>query len=156
MSLLSALQHALAVEHAAVYGYGLLGARLSGTELAAAQAAYAAHQNRRDAIDRMVRDLKAAPVVPPPAYRPRTPVTSRSSALRLAVLLEDDGAAASIGVIGATDLAATRRTAVGWLTDSTVRGQAWRTALGAAAVAATPALPGLVEPTPTPAATSSS
>ena len=149
MSLTSALQRALAVEHAAVYGYGLLGARLSDTELGAAQAAYAAHQTRRDVIARMVRDLKAQPLVAPPAYRPRQPLTSRQRALELAVLLEDECVAAFIAIIGQTDVPSMRRSAVSWLVDATVRGQSWRSAIGPNALARMPALPGLALAAPT-------
>jgi hypothetical protein len=156
VNLLDALQHALAVEHATVYGYGLLGARLSLTELSTAQAAYAAHQTRRDAIARLVTDQGAQPVAPPPAYRPRAPINDRPGALRLAVLLESDCAAAYIDVIGATSAAVLRRSAVGWLTDSTVRRQAWSIALGPRAVAVIPPLPGLTEPTPAPTTTTPS
>jgi hypothetical protein len=155
VTLLDTLQRALAVEQATLYGYGLLGARLSHTELSAAQAAYAVHQTRRDAIVRMVSDLHAQPVVPPPAYRPRAPITGRTAALQLAVSLESDGVAAYIAIIGATTVASIRRSALGWLTDATVRGQAWSIAVGPRAVARIPPLPGLAEPTPPPTGTPS-
>jgi hypothetical protein len=150
VTIVQALQRALATEHAAVYGYGLVGAHLSSTELAAATAAYAAHQARRDAVAQLVRDQKAQPVAAPPAYRPRVPVTNRSTALRLAVRLEEDCAAAYIEILGATGVASLRRSAIGWATDAVVRDQSWRTALGPRTVALTPALPGLVVPTSTP------
>ena len=155
MTVLDALQRAVATEHAAVYGYGLVGARLAAAELYAATAAYTAHQTRRDAIAVLIRDLKAQPVAAPPAYRPRQPLTNRPAALRLAVRLEADCAAAYVAILGQSDTAALRRSAIGWLTDAVVRDQTWRSALGRRTLAMTPALPGLVAPrtataTPTP------
>jgi hypothetical protein len=152
VTILDALQRALGAEHAAVYGYGLVGARLAAAELDAATAAYAAHQTRRDAVAQLIRDRNAQPVAAPPAYRPRQPLTNRSAALRLAVRLEDDCAAAYTGILGMTDTASLRRSAVGWLTDAVVRDQTWRTALGRRTLAMTPPLPGLTLPRSTPTA----
>ncbi|MER7187610.1 DUF4439 domain-containing protein, partial [Streptomyces hyaluromycini] len=59
--LLKALQAALAAEHAAVYGYGVVGGRIGRQRLAEARSAYDAHRARRDALVREVRDLGGAP-----------------------------------------------------------------------------------------------
>ncbi|MGV9632289.1 DUF4439 domain-containing protein, partial [Streptomyces sp. NPDC003487] len=53
---IEALQAALAAEHAAVYGYGVVGGRIGETRRAEARAAYAAHRARRDALAGEVRD----------------------------------------------------------------------------------------------------
>ncbi|WP_143672948.1 DUF4439 domain-containing protein, partial [Streptomyces sp. b94] len=58
---LTAVQSALAAEHAAVYGYGVLGGRLDGKRRAEARAAYDAHRARRDALARAARDLGGRP-----------------------------------------------------------------------------------------------
>ncbi|MGC3005519.1 DUF4439 domain-containing protein, partial [Streptomyces sp. G35A] len=47
---LRALQAALAAEHAAVYGYGVVGGRIGKDRRAEARAAYDAHRARRDAL----------------------------------------------------------------------------------------------------------
>ncbi len=73
VSELEAAQAALSAEHAAVYGYGVVGARLDGDRRAEAAAAHAAHRARRDALDRTVRDLGGTPAAAPP----RTPCRSR-------------------------------------------------------------------------------
>ena len=149
-ALISALQQLLATEHAAVYGYGIVGGRLIRSEETSASAALAAHENRRDAIIRMLHDSHAEPVAALPAYQPRTPVVDRRSALLLAIALEEDCAAACTPVLSATDDATTRRTAVGWLTDMAVRDQLWRVALGPTSIATMPPLPGLKPPPPAP------
>ncbi|MEU7703318.1 DUF4439 domain-containing protein, partial [Streptomyces sp. NPDC039028] len=68
MSALDATQAALAAEHAAVYGYGVVGGRIGPDRRAEATAAYEAHRARRDALRRSVRDLGGAPVVAEAAY----------------------------------------------------------------------------------------
>ncbi|MEV0478013.1 DUF4439 domain-containing protein, partial [Streptomyces prunicolor] len=58
---LTALQAALAAEHAAVYGYGVVGGRIREGRRTEAKAAYDAHRARRDALVREVRDLGGTP-----------------------------------------------------------------------------------------------
>ncbi|NUR64772.1 MAG: DUF4439 domain-containing protein, partial [Streptomyces sp.] len=65
---LKALQAALAAEHAAVYGYGVVGGRIREERRSEARAAYDAHRARRDALAREVRDLGAEPVAASAAY----------------------------------------------------------------------------------------
>ncbi|MGW7362968.1 DUF4439 domain-containing protein, partial [Streptomyces sp. NPDC054841] len=55
MSTLHAAQAALAAEHAALYGYGVVGGRAGESRRAEAMAAHAAHRARRDALERTVR-----------------------------------------------------------------------------------------------------
>ncbi|MYS45182.1 DUF4439 domain-containing protein, partial [Streptomyces sp. SID5998] len=47
---LTAAQAALAAEHAAVYGYGVVGGRIGRERRAEARTAYDAHRARRDAL----------------------------------------------------------------------------------------------------------
>jgi hypothetical protein len=142
------LQDALRAEFTAVYGYGLVGARLSGTEEATATAAFEAHENRRDVIRRLILDAGGEPAIALPAYRPRHPVVSRVSALWLAVGIEDSCAAAYVRVLAVTDDGQLRRSTAGWLSDSAVRDMLWRSLLGSAALTAAPPLPGLVAVAP--------
>ncbi|WP_446048283.1 DUF4439 domain-containing protein, partial [Streptomyces olivaceus] len=53
---LDALQAALAAEHAAVYGYGVVGGRIGEERRTEARTAYDAHRARRDTLVRAVRD----------------------------------------------------------------------------------------------------
>jgi hypothetical protein len=73
MSALSALQTALAAEHAAVYVLGALGGRTSRSAspdlYAAVSAAYAAHRARRDQLVRTISGAGGEPVASEAAYR---------------------------------------------------------------------------------------
>ena len=95
----AALQGALAAEHAAVYGYGVVGAMLTGTELADARADWTAHQVARDALITMLNKLGATPVAASPAYELPFPVTSPKSAARLAAILENGVTRAYLGLV---------------------------------------------------------
>ncbi|CAM5699683.1 hypothetical protein SGLAM104S_04955 [Streptomyces glaucescens] len=77
---LGALQAALAAEHAAVYGYGVVGGRIREERRAEVRAAYDAHRARRDALAREVRDLGGEPVAAAAGYALPFPVTDAESA----------------------------------------------------------------------------
>ena len=96
---IAALQAALAAEHAAVYGYGVVGAMLAGTEQADARADWTAHQFARDTLITMLNTLGATPVAASPAYRLPFAVTSTKSATRLAVVLENGVTQAYLGLV---------------------------------------------------------
>jgi hypothetical protein len=98
-----ALQSALAGEHAAVYGYGVVGAMLSGGGQAAARADWTAHQVARDNLEAMLTRLGATPVAASPAYRLPFAVTGEASAARLAAALEDGVTRAYLGVVAVSD-----------------------------------------------------
>ena len=85
----AALQGALAAEHAAVYGYGVVGAMLAGTGQADARTDWTAHQVARDNLATMLTGLGATPVAASPAYQLPFAVTSAQSAARLAATLEE-------------------------------------------------------------------
>jgi hypothetical protein len=92
----------------------------------------------------MVTERGTDPVVSEPAYRARRPVTDRTTALRLLIRLEDASTAGYARVLGVTGTVEVRRSAVGWLVDSSVRAQRWRARVSAAA--SMPPLPGLTAP----------
>ncbi|TDD82614.1 DUF4439 domain-containing protein [Actinomadura darangshiensis] len=93
----AAVQTVLAAEHAAVYGYGVLGARLSGTLRETAKDRWNAHRARRDEL---ISILSAEPVATATAYRLPVKVTSVNSAARLAAALEDGLVPAYVGLSG--------------------------------------------------------
>ena len=99
----SALQKALAAEHAAVYGYGVAGAYLSGQALATATADWYAHQVAREPLETMLRRAGAQPVAAAPAYQLPHKVNGPVSAAKLAVLLENRVTAAYLGVVAVSD-----------------------------------------------------
>ena len=89
-----ALAEALAAEHAAIFGYGAVGARLDKAGQEAARQAETAHRNRRDALVVRIAAASATPPPAAPAYQLPFPVTNRASALRLAIALEEGAAQA--------------------------------------------------------------
>ncbi|MEU6356604.1 ferritin-like domain-containing protein [Streptomyces sp. NPDC047072] len=121
---LQALQKALAAEHAAVYGYGVVGGLLREGRRAEALSAYDAHRARRDALTRTVRGLGGTPVAASAAYAMPFPVTDSTAAVRLAAQLEDRVA----GVYSDLVRAATgerRGTAAEALREAAVRAVRW-------------------------------
>lgn len=90
---LDALQRALAAEHAAIYAYGALGARLSGDLVRAAAEADLTHRARRDAAALLVVRMDAQPVPEARAYQ-LPALTSRAAAMALAIQVEQRCAAA--------------------------------------------------------------
>lgn len=99
----SALQAALAAEHVAVYGYGIVGAMSAGDTQARARADWLAHQESRDTLEAMLVKLGATPVAASPAYQLPFPVTGDASAARLAAALEDGVTQGYLGVVAVTD-----------------------------------------------------
>ncbi|MFD4661326.1 ferritin-like domain-containing protein [Kitasatospora sp. NPDC058444] len=84
-----ALQTALSAEHAAVYGYGVVGAHLpDDPQRTDARTTHAAHQARRDTWQRLLTTLTAAPTPAAGGYQLPFPVTSPTDATKLAVHLE--------------------------------------------------------------------
>jgi hypothetical protein len=121
---LKALQAALAAEHAAVYGYGVVGGRIHEEQRSEARAAYDAHRARRDALAREVRGLGAEPVAASAAYALPFPVRDPSAALRLAARLEEGVADVYSDLVRATT-GARRGTAAAALREAAVRAVRW-------------------------------
>ena len=125
VELLTAL---VAAEHAAVYGYGVLGARLDEDLRERAQAADDDGRVRRDALSALLRSRGAPVPVPAPAYD--VAVAGRADALALAVRLEEGLALRWRDLVGGTDDPVLRRTAVAALSSAAVRAARWRRSLG--------------------------
>ncbi|MEU7559924.1 ferritin-like domain-containing protein [Streptomyces eurythermus] len=120
----TALQAALAAEHAAIYGYGVVGGRIGERRRAEARAAYDAHRARRDALVRAVRDLGAAPVAASAAYELPFPVGDGAAAVRLAARLEERLAGVYSDLVRAAT-GARRADAAGALRETAVRAVRW-------------------------------
>jgi hypothetical protein len=95
----SALQAALRAEHAAVYGYGVVGAHLTGAALAAATSDWIAHQVARDSLEAMLRAAGRQPAAAAVAYRLPHPVHTPAAAMSLAVVLENRVTTAYLGLV---------------------------------------------------------
>ncbi|MER8068738.1 ferritin-like domain-containing protein [Streptomyces sp. NPDC094034] len=122
---LDAAQAALAAEHAAVYGYGVVGGRVGSARRSEATGAHAAHRARRDALARTVRDLGGTPAAAAPAYDLPFPVPDSAAAVRLAAELEDRVAGVYSDLVRASE-GPLRREAAGALREAAVRAVRWR------------------------------
>jgi hypothetical protein len=99
----SALQAALAAEDAAIFGYGVAGAHLSGSSQAAAEQDWTRHNKTRDTLAAMISALGATPVAALPYYRLPFAVHDTASATALAAYLEDGLTRAYLGVVAVSD-----------------------------------------------------
>ena len=136
-----ALNAALAAEHAAVWGYGVVGTALPAEQRALAVAAENSHRDARDRLVALLTEQGAEPVGPEGAYELPFPVLSPTDAAKLAVRLEDGVAAAYVRVLAAAGVPATRELAVGALAATEVRAVGWRARAGSTPV--TTPFPGL-------------
>lgn len=122
---LRALQAALAAEHAAVYGYGVVGGRIGDGRRVDARMAYDAHRARRDALVREVKDLGGRPVAAAAGYALPFPVPDAAASVRLAAELEDRVAGVYSDLVRAAD-GARRAMAAEALREAAVRAVRWR------------------------------
>jgi hypothetical protein len=122
---LKALQAALGAEHAAVYGYGVVGGKIGEARRDEAQAGYDAHRARRDELVRAVRDLGGKPAAANAAYALPFPVTDADSAVRLAAELEEGVAGVYSDLVRASE-GDRRRAAAEALREAAVRAVRWR------------------------------
>jgi hypothetical protein len=137
----TALRGALAAEHTAVWGYGVIGAALDPDERQPAADSEAAHRDVRDRLVALLDQRKADPVPAKGAYTLPFPVLSATDAAALAVVLENGVASAWVQVLGGAADRDVRQLAVDTLSATEVRAVAWRTTAGQAPV--TTAFPGL-------------
>lgn len=134
---LAALQAALAAEEAAVYGYGVAGAHMSGGGYARAYADTVAHQRARDALVQMIIALGGQPRASAVAYQLPQAVRSAADARSLAASLELQVAAAYRGLV-ATPSADLRKLGAIAMQQAAVRATRWS--------GQTQAFPGLANP----------
>lgn len=125
-------------EHAAVYGYGVLGARLDETTRRLALLAYDSHRARRDQVAARVLERGGDPEPPLPAYD--VAVRTEDEALALAVRLEEGMTLRWRDLVAGTDERPLRQLALAGLQECAVRAAQWRRRAGISP--ATVALPG--------------
>ena len=133
------LAELLEAAHAAVYGYGVLGARLDDATRRVALAAYDVHRARRDALSAQLRARGTEPEPSRPAYD--VTVADAAAARALAVRLEEGMALRWRDLVGGTDDVELRRLALSGLQETAVRAATWRELSGAGPGAG--ALPGV-------------
>ena len=108
VSLVQAMQAALAAENAAIFGYAVAGAHLSGTRKTAAVQDWTGHNKARDTLTTMISALGATPAAAQAYYRLPFAVHNATTATALAAYLEDGVTRAYLGLVA-------------------VSGQKWRT-----------------------------
>jgi hypothetical protein len=118
----------LEATHAALYGYGVLGARLDDVSRPAAQSAAASLRAWRDRLEALLREREVDP--PPPLVAYDVSVGGQPDALALAARLEDGLSVRFRDLVGSTDDNRLRRLAVDGLTETAVRAASWRWLLG--------------------------
>jgi hypothetical protein len=139
----AALREALAAEHAAVWGYGVVGAALDANAQGQAAVSETAHRDVRDRVITLLAGRHIDPVRAEGAYALPFPVLSATDAAALAVTLEDGVAAAWVRVLDQAVERTTRELAMGALSATEVRAVGWRVAAGQSPV--TSAFPGLTK-----------
>ncbi|MBO8189670.1 ferritin-like domain-containing protein [Streptomyces spirodelae] len=122
---LAALQAALRAEHAAVYGYGVVGGRIDENHKSQVRECYEAHRTRRNALRRAVRSLGGEPEPAAAAYALPFAVPDSQAAVRLAAQLEDRIAGVYADLVRASE-GARRRTAAEALREAAVRSVRWK------------------------------
>ena len=137
----AALGLALEAAHAAVWGYGVVGAALEPGARGAVGSAEAAHRDVRDRVITLLAERSVEPAPAEGAYALSFPVLSAVDAAALAVVLEDGTATAWVRVLDQAAGSGTRELALEALSGAEVRAVGWRTAAGQTPV--TRALPGL-------------
>ena len=134
-----ALQGALAAENAAIFGYGVAGAHLTGSSLAAAEQDWTGHHQARDTLAAMISGLGAAPAAAQAFYRLPFQVHDAATARALAAYLEDGVTRAYLGLVAVSDPRLRRFGALA-MQDAAQRAASWR--------GSTQAFPGLSPSTP--------
>jgi len=99
----AALQAARAAEDAAIFGYGVAGAHLTGSSLAAAEQDWTTHNEARDTLAAMIARLGAAPTATQAFYQLPFRVHDATSAMALAAYLEDGVTRAYLGLVAVSD-----------------------------------------------------
>ncbi|MQA24192.1 MAG: DUF4439 domain-containing protein [Micromonosporaceae bacterium] len=124
---MTGLAEALAAEHAAIFGYGVVGAHLKRSLRKTGRAAEEAHRDLRDAVLQRLTDKSATPPGAEPAYTLPFEVTDSASAVRLAIHLEEAAAAVWRAALAGTK-GADRKLCLDALVTCAVRATRWRVA----------------------------
>ena len=139
----AALFDAVAAEHAAIYGYGIVSAHSSPEENDLVSSAMAEHRERREAAIAMLTGRSAKAPLPAAGYQLPIPVNNPTDAANLAVRMEADCAVAWRAVVEQGGSEQDRAFGVTALTEAAVTGARWKQVLGTRPV--TVAFPGGTE-----------
>jgi hypothetical protein len=123
----AALSTLLAGEHAAVFAYGLVTARVADAREPLARSLWQAHLARRDALEARLDAAGLAPAEAAPAYDVGTLPAGPADAVALAARVEDGLASVAFGAV-TTTTGATRLEAAADLVIAARRAATWRAA----------------------------
>lgn len=124
-----ALFDAVATEHAAIYGYGIVSAYALPTRNALVSEALAQHRGRREAALSLLEARGVTAPLPAAGYQLPMRVDSPTAAARLAVRMEDDCAVAWRAVLEQAGSEADRSFGLTALTQCAVLAARWRRVL---------------------------
>ncbi|MCG5433796.1 ferritin-like domain-containing protein [Mycobacterium sp. MYCO198283] len=125
----AALADAVAVEHATIYGYGVVSAHCAPDVNHLVSASLREHRRLRDAATGRLTARDVTAPVAAAGYQLPDRVAGPADAARLATRMEDDAAVAWRAVVEQAGSAEERRFAVGALTGCAVRAARWRQVL---------------------------
>jgi Domain of unknown function (DUF4439) len=126
----AALFDAVATEHAAIYGYGIVSAHSSPDENDLVSQALAQHRERREAAITILTERSAKAPLPAVGYQLPFTVANPVDAGKLAVRMENDCAVAWRAVIEQATSEQDRTFGVTALTESAVLAARWNQVLG--------------------------
>lgn len=127
----SAFSDALAIEHATIYGYGMVSALSPASVNDLVVEALTQHRQRRDDVTAMLSTRKVTAPVAASGYQLPMQVASPADAARLAVRMENDCATAWRAAAEHADKAEDRAFAATALVESAVMAARWNKVLGA-------------------------
>lgn len=136
----AALFDAVATEHGAIYGYGVVSAHSTPEDNALVAEAMAQHRARREEALILLQDRSVTPPLPAAGYELPLEVTDPSDAAELAVRMESDTATAWRAVLEQAQTPEDRGFALTALTQAAVLAARWNRVFGATPV--TTAFPG--------------
>jgi len=125
----AALFDAVAAEHAAIYGYGIVSAHSSPDDNDLVSEAFAQHRERREAAVAMLGARSAKPPLPAAGYQLPMVVSSPAEAAALAVRMENDCAVAWRAMIEQASTPDDRAFGVTALTECAVLAARWKQVL---------------------------
>lgn len=125
MTQVEALQSALAGEHAALYGVGVAGGKLSGAKFQAANELYEQHRRQRDKLADLLTTAGETPVAAAPAYDLPIVVATAQTATTLIILIERRLAAVYADLVENAEQAPVRALAIQTLITTSATQVSW-------------------------------
>ncbi|MGW4095589.1 ferritin-like domain-containing protein [Mycobacterium sp. NPDC004974] len=127
----AALFDAVAVEHGAIYGYGLVSAHSTAEDNALVATAMAEHRARRESAMVMLEARSVTPPLPAAGYQLPAPVNDPTDAANLAIRMEEDSSVAWRALLEQAASTEDRTFALAALSQTAVTAARWRAIVNA-------------------------